>query len=200
MNATLSTERQGLASGGGHSIWFLFLGLVLLLSGTFALLAPITSTLAVSLVFGFATGISGIAQIIQAFGAKKWRGFFLNLLLGLIYLVCAVVLLSSPFASALAITLILAIFLIITGFGEIFLGLQVRPEGGWGWLVFSGLVAVIGGAWLMFRLPLAGLFVPGIALGFTLIFEGVAFLAIGLKRGRRTDPAIGSAAGAAGGA
>lgn len=178
----------GFDSRAGQRHWFVLLGIVLLLCGAFAVLAPLLSTLATTLIVGIAAAIAGVSQVIQAFRAPAWRGFFLNVLLGLIYLAASGLFLLSPITGALAIALLLAWLLLITGLGEIILAFRIRPDSGWRWLLVSGLVALVGGIWLMLRLPIAGFFVPGVALGVALLFEGAAFIAIGTGKDDRTAP------------
>lgn len=181
---TSSTLRSPILTGFdsrvGQRHWFVLLGIVLLLCGAFAVLAPLLSTLATTLVVGIAAAIAGISQVIQAFRAAAWKGFFLNVLLGLVYLAASAAFLLRPITGAIAITLLLAWLLLITGLGEIILGFRIRPDRGWRWLLFSGLVALVCGVWLTLRLPIAGFFVPGVALGIALLFEGIAFIAIGV--------------------
>jgi len=181
--STSSTLKSPLLTGfdsrAGQRHWFVLLGIVLLLCGAFAVLAPLLSTLATTVIVGIAAAIAGVSQVIQAFRAPAWKGFFLNVLLGLIYLAASAAFLLSPITGAIAITLLLAWLLLLTGMGEIVLAFRIRPDSGWRWLLVSGLVALVGGVWLTLRLPIAGFFVPGVALGIALLFEGVAFIAIG---------------------
>lgn len=185
-----SSSLAGYDSRAGQRIWFVLLGMVLALCGAFAVLAPLLSTLATTVIVGTAAAIAGVAQVIQAFRTPAWKGFFLNILLGLIYLAASAAFLLSPFIGAIAITMLLAWLLLITGAGEILLAFRIRPDGGWRWLLFSGLMALVGGMWLLLRLPIAGFFIPGVALGIALLFEGFAFIAIGLGRNKHaaTEP------------
>lgn len=177
------------AGGSGTKLASVFLGIVFILVGTFAFLAPFVSTLAMSVIVAAAATVAGVAHILQAFRAAKWKGFFLSLLLGIVYLAASVAFWLNPLVTALAITMMLSWLLVVAGVGEIALGFRVRPERGWFWFVVAGLLTVLCGIWLMFRLPMAGFLVPGVALGITLIFEGTAFLAHGLSRSDPVAPA-----------
>jgi uncharacterized membrane protein HdeD (DUF308 family) len=160
---------------------FTILGIFLVLCGTFALLAPVVSTFATTLVAAIAAVIAGIGQVVHGFRAKGWGGFFLSLIVGIIYTVGGVLIWLRPWAGAIAITVMLAWWLLAAGAGEIALGLAIRRQRGWGWMIFAGLISIICGGWLIFRLPMASLLVPGFALGIALLLEGWAFLAIGLS-------------------
>jgi len=184
MSATSNTPGlAGLDHSPRHRTGFFFAGVILMLSGVFAVLAPLVSTLAVTMIVGASLVVAGIAQIVQAFGARGWRGLFLNLLLGLICLAVGINFFFRPVTGALAITLTLSWLLFVTGAGEIALGFRIRPQRGWPWFILSGLIAMAGGAWLLLRIPVTGFYVPGLILGIALLFEGAAFLAIAFGRG-----------------
>jgi len=190
---SVTTYGESLETERPSGIWFIILGLVIALCGLFALLAPLASTIALTVIVALAAGLAGVAQIIQSFGTRTWGGFFLNLLLGVIYAACGVFLWFNPLAGALAVSMVLALFLIAAGIGEIALALKIRGESGWVWLLVSGIVALVGGLWLLLRMPTAGFFIPGIALGMALVFEGGAFVAIGLQRKPQREAAPASA-------
>lgn len=189
MSATMKASHLGgLEYSSRYRPGFLVLGVVLMLCGIFAIMAPLLSTLAVTLAVGISAAVAGVAQVVQAFRSSAWKGFFLNLLIGLAFVATAVIFLLWPPVGALAITVTISWLLLITGLGEIALGFRVRPERGWVWLVISGLVAVVAGLWLMFRIPVTGFFLPGVALGIALLFEGAAFAALAIEgRGPSTD-------------
>lgn len=161
--------------------WFLFLGIVFVISGSIAIFLPVLSTFAISMIFGATLVVTGVVRVVQAFKAKKWRGFLLNLLLGLIHLIGGAFIWFNPAAGALVITLTLSWILMAQGVAEIILAFRVRPESGWGWLLVSGIVALIASIWLILRIPVAGMFLPGVILGIALLFEGWAYIAIALS-------------------
>lgn len=161
--------------------WFLVLGIVLVLCGILAIALPLVSTLAVSSFLGALIFVAGVFHLIHAFQAKGWRGLIWDILIGLIQLIGGALIFLNPFAGAVAITAVIAWVFLLQGVAEIILALQVRPRDGWGWLLFSGIVAVLVGIWLFSRFPIAGLFVPGTIVGIALLFEGWAFIAIAMQ-------------------
>ena len=86
------TSVANMNDGGGRTTeavrqnwgWFLVLGIALVLCGAVAILLPLLSTYAASLVIGVAVAVGGVAHIIHAFRSKGWSGFFWDLLIGLI--------------------------------------------------------------------------------------------------------------------
>jgi uncharacterized membrane protein HdeD (DUF308 family) len=161
--------------------WFLALGIVLVLCGTFAIMAPLLSTLAATRLIGIVIAVAGAFHIIHSFQAKAWSGFIWDLLIGLIQLFGGALIWLNPFAGAIAITALIAWVFLLQGVTEIILSFRVRPKDGWGWLLFSGVISLLAGIWLLSRFPIAGLFVPGLIVGIALLFEGWAFIAISLS-------------------
>lgn len=175
MNATVAGEAQPRVVRL-QSIWFVMLGIVLILCGAVALLAPLASALAFTFVFGISTLIAGLAEIIHAFSTKTWGGFFINLVIGVAYAALGVLIMLNPLAGVFALSMTIAAFLIGIGLGEVFLGLRVRGERGWFWMVLSGLITLAFGIWLVTRMPAAGLVMAGAFLGAALILQGMSFI------------------------
>lgn len=179
MHATSNaSDPPGAGFSARYRPGFLISGIVMMLCGVLAIFAPFLSTFAVTLTVGVAGVVAGIAQIVQGFRSARWKGLFLYLLIGLLYVAAGALFFLSPITGALAITAILSWLLLFSGASEVALGFRMRPSRGWIWLILSGLIACAGAFWLMLRLPLSSFFVPGIALGLALLFEGAAFVAI----------------------
>lgn len=151
------------------------IGLVFIIAGTAAVLLPLASTWAVTVVIGASLVVTGIAQIFHAF-SRSWGSMILHCLLGLIYLAGGLSFWLAPLTAAFLLTIFLAWMLIIQGLGEIWLAFTSKNLKGWGWLLVAGVIALIAGLWILLRMPSFGLFLPGVLLGVSLIFEGWAFL------------------------
>ncbi|WP_114952064.1 HdeD family acid-resistance protein [Sphingosinicella terrae] len=164
------------------------LGIVFILSGTFAILMPVLSTLALTVVIGVALAFSGVSQMVYGFGRSGWDRI-LNLLLGALYLACGLVFWLDPRSAAMILTLLLSALLVTQGLGEIVMGMKMRQSRTWGWLVLSGLIAIAAGIWLILRMPIAGYFAPGTILGIALLFEGWAFIMTGSSTSAWARPA-----------
>ena len=91
--------------------WLLGLGILLSVLGLLLIAAPALGTLAIDLLVGWFLIIGGVAQLCHAFMEKAWRGFLLELLSGVLYLVVGLLLVFYPMAGAQALTIFLAAFL-----------------------------------------------------------------------------------------
>jgi len=99
--------------------WFLALGVLMVILGVIVIGTPAVATLAVGLLLGWTLVIGGVVQIVHAFMAKQWRGFLFELLGGVLYLLVGLMLVYDPLGGALALTLLLAIFLVVQGVFQI---------------------------------------------------------------------------------
>jgi uncharacterized membrane protein HdeD (DUF308 family) len=164
--------------------WLLALGILMIILGVFAIAAPAVATIAVQFMLGWLLVISGIGEGIHAFMAQGWRGFLLELLSALLYLAVGILLLVNPLEGALALTIVLAVFLIVEGIFKIITALRVRDHDGWGWLLASGIMSVILGLLIWAEWPASGLWVIGLLVGIQLLFTGWALVMLALAARR----------------
>jgi uncharacterized membrane protein HdeD (DUF308 family) len=160
--------------------WLLALGILMIILGVFAIGAPVVATIAVQVVLGWLLVIGGIAEAIHAFMAQNWRGFLFELLSGILYIVVGGLLLFNPLLGAAALTLLLAVFLVVEGIFKIIMALRVRDHRGWGWLLASGILSLILGAMIWAQWPYSGLWVIGLFVGIQLLFTGWSMVMLAL--------------------
>jgi uncharacterized membrane protein HdeD (DUF308 family) len=171
--------RHELEAIKGHWKGVLSLGIVLVLVGTVAVMAPHVATLATALVFGSLLLLAGIAQLVGAFWTRDWSGFFLTLLMGVLYAVLGVMIVRAPVRAELALTLLLACLLIIGGLFRIIGSLMFRfPH--WGWMLAGGAINLLLGILIWQQWPEAAFWVIGLFVGIDLIFTGWTWVIISL--------------------
>jgi uncharacterized membrane protein HdeD (DUF308 family) len=165
-----------------HWGWFLGLGIVLILLGTVALGSAVLMTIASVLLFGTLLIVGGALQAVHAFWRRGWNGFFIDLLGGVLYLVVGAMIAANPAASAVALTLLIAVFLIVGGVfriaGALAVRVQHRP-----WLLLYGIVNLVLGIMIWRQWPFSGLWVIGLFVGIDMIFNGwsLVMLAVSAK-------------------
>ncbi|WP_338134500.1 MULTISPECIES: DUF308 domain-containing protein [Bradyrhizobium] len=109
-----------------------------------------------------------------------------QLLLGVLYLACGIVLLSQPVASALLLTYALGLMLLVSGIVRMLVGIGHWQQSGWIMLA-SGLFGVLAGLIILTGFPATGLWVLGLLLGIDLLSHGIGWLSHALQ------PAAGAA-------
>jgi uncharacterized membrane protein HdeD (DUF308 family) len=160
--------------------WLLAFGILMIILGVFAIGAPVVATIAVQFALGWILVIGGVAEGIHAFMAQGWRGFLFELLSAILYLVVGVLLLVNPVGGALALTVVLAVFLIVEGIFKIVMALRVRDHGGWGWLLASGILSLVLGFLIWAEWPASGLWIIGLLVGIQLLFTGWSLVMLAL--------------------
>jgi uncharacterized membrane protein HdeD (DUF308 family) len=154
----------------------ILLGIVMILAG-FLVLGDVALVTVISTMFiGMMSIAAGAFEVIHAFWTKGWGGFLWQVLLGILYIAVGVVLVSQPVASALILTYVLGLLLLISGFVRILLSVSHWRDAGW-IMLLSGLFGVLAGLVILTGFPMTGLWVLGFLLGIDLISHGVAWLA-----------------------
>jgi uncharacterized membrane protein HdeD (DUF308 family) len=159
--------------------WFLALGIGLLVLGVAAIARSFVATVATLLFFGwlllFASGI----EIVQAVLVGHWAGFFHHLLAAVLFGVIGFLLVARPVISAEALTLVIALFFLISGVFQLVGSLFVAFPG-WGWQALDGIITIILGVVVLAQWPVSGLWVIGLLIGIDLVFYGAAWIALAL--------------------
>lgn len=99
--------------------------------------------------------------------------------MGLIYLITGLLALYQPIAVSSALTLLIAILLIVSGGSQILGALNNRVLPNWGWLLVSGIITLLLGIIILAGWPVDSLWILGMFLGIDLVFQGWAYVMIG---------------------
>lgn len=160
--------------------WIMAMGIFLILGGVFAISFPLAASMGIALFVGWVLLFSGIFRCIHIFMAKDWSGGLMELALGLLQAVGGGLILGNVFAGLAAITLILAISILLGGIMRILVALQLKPARGWGWMLFGGGLSVLLALFLFSNLVEASLVVMGTILGIYLLFDGWAAVSLAM--------------------
>lgn len=161
--------------------WFLALGIALAALGTFAIgwACVVEITIAATWLFGFLMLAGGIAEVVGSFTAARWSGTLVHLLIGVLYAVVGIMIIDRPAESALQLTLLISIFLMIGGIYRTVSALSHRFAG-WEWVLLNGAVTFLLGLLVYKQLPASGLWFIGLYIGIDMILNGWAWIALAL--------------------
>jgi uncharacterized membrane protein HdeD (DUF308 family) len=159
-----------------HRTWFTILGVLLIILGLVAVAFPFLTTIAAKIFLGWLFLIGGIVQIVHAFSTQRWSEFFLDLLIGVLYVVVGAWLAFFPLTGILTLTIVLALMFIIQGALELGMAFRMRPGQGWGWMLFAGIVAILVGLLILAELPSSAVWAIGLLVGINMIVSGFAYL------------------------
>jgi len=186
--------RHGLTALRGNWLWFVLLGVALVVLGFIALGSVFVASLATAVVIGALLLVGGVAETIGAFWSRGWSGFFLHLLSGVLSIVVGVLFLRAPLDALLALTLLLACLLMVSGIFKIVAALSYR-FGAWGWPLVSGAIDVILGVLIWQGWPASALWVIGLFVGISLVFRGFNWIGLGLALRALPRPGTGGDGG-----
>jgi uncharacterized membrane protein HdeD (DUF308 family) len=177
--------RQELAAFRRNWLWFVLLGVALIVVGVIALGSLVIASLATAVALGALLLVGGAAETVGAFWSRGWSGFFLHLLSGVLSIVVGVLFLWAPVDALLALTLLLACLLMVGGVYKIVAALSYRFEA-WGWPLVSGVIDLILGVLIWMEWPASALWVIGLFVGISLVFRGFNWIGLGVAL--RTQP------------
>jgi len=173
--------------------WFVGIGVGLMILGLIAGGAAVTTTVASLMVFGWLLVIGAVMEIAFSFYERTWGGMFVDLLMGVLYGVVGFMMLANPAASAVTLTLLIAMFLIIGGIFRLVAAATTRYPSR-GWLALHGVLALILGVLIWQQWPASGLWVIGLFIGIELFFNGLTLLMLGMAVHRIPEEEVDKAA------
>ncbi|MGD0442562.1 MAG: DUF308 domain-containing protein [Edaphobacter sp.] len=181
----MSTAPATLANLAPKAInWSIFLSILLIVAGLFAICIPSISGIAITLIFGWLMIVSGVTHFIFAFKSHTTGAVIWELLLGAVYLFAGVYLIMHPLAGLLTLTLFLACYLFFEGIFEIIQFFQIRPRHGAGWLLFDAIVTLILAVMIWRAWPASSVWVIGTLVGISMLFSGFSRLMLSLAARR----------------
>lgn len=188
--------RHDLTAMRGNWLWFVGLGVVLIVTGMIALTSVVVASLATAIVIGSLLLVGGVAETAGAFWCRGWSGFFFHMLSGVLSLVVGLLFLRAPLDALLVLTLLLACLLMVSGIFKVIAAVTYRFSA-WRWPLVSGLIDLILGLLILLGWPGSALWVLGMFLGISLIFRGFNWIGLGFSlhalRGPGRQPGLSAA-------
>jgi len=157
--------------------WLFAFGVILAILGIICLVNAVDASLVTAALVGLLLALAGIVEIISGFlGGGTGTRRAVHVVIGILYLVVGLWVFTEPIKGVIALTLLIAIMLIVEGILRIFWAVTERPE--WRWLhVGLGIITILLGAWLWTGIPYSGI-VIGFFVGLSLLMAGIAWMAL----------------------
>jgi uncharacterized membrane protein HdeD (DUF308 family) len=159
--------------------WLLAWGVVLVTLGIVGSGNLFAVSVATTFLVGLLMVAYGVVEVIQAFRHRKWTGFFLFVIGGLISIVAGVTIWSNPVSGAAVLTLVAAMYFIALGTVRALGALSARHPA-WGWGLANGIISVILGVMIWNRWPASSLWVIGLFVCIDMIFQGWNYIMMAL--------------------
>jgi uncharacterized membrane protein HdeD (DUF308 family) len=181
--------------------WFLFRGIIALILGLLAIFYPYSELTAFALQFALFAFVDGISLLVSGIaGATRHRERWWGLVIaGLMGIAVGVIYIAWPALSTISYALVflvmVAIWAIVNGLGQIEAAIRLRREIEGEWLLaVAGTFSILLGVAILVvtaTVPGASLISVGLIIGFWALLAGVALIALGFRlRGhkRRVQP------------
>jgi uncharacterized membrane protein HdeD (DUF308 family) len=150
--------------------------IVLIVIGLFGITLPQFLSMAIALFAGWLLLFAGtIALFITWHGFRArwvaWLKPFVLIAIGLLILL-------HPLAGTAALGLMLAIYFLFDGFAGVGSAWEMRPQTGWGWLMFNGITSLLLALVLIAGWPFSSAWLIGLFIGISLLIDGISLLMI----------------------
>lgn len=159
--------------------WIVAFGAAVVAIGIGAVAFSLLATLTTVVVIGALLLAAGTVQLIGAFVARSWQGFFVSALVGVLHILVGGIMVEHPLRAAAVLTLVIAVMLLVGGAARVLFAATHRYHGR-GWTVVSGFISIVLGVMIWRDWPEASLWVIGTFAGIDLAFAGWAWVMLGL--------------------
>jgi uncharacterized membrane protein HdeD (DUF308 family) len=160
-----------------YSTWFILYGVLLVVLGIVAILAPGVATLAFEILVGWLLLLGGAFGLFAVIASgRSAPGFWWSLITAIVCVLAGLSLLTRPLAGMLTLTIIVAAYLLASGVSHVIQALQYRREipSAWTWVLITGLVNIALGLIIISGLPGTAVWVLGLLVGINLVMTGAA--------------------------
>jgi uncharacterized membrane protein HdeD (DUF308 family) len=153
-------------------------GVLAVAFGLVALLRPDLTILALAIAFGIFAIVDGVARAVDAVRNRDRERWWVGLLMGLLGVIAGVVALLWPGITAVALTILVAAWALVTGIVEIVTAVRLRRSARGVWLLgLAGALSVVAGILLLIE-PVSGAIGLAVLIGAFAIVYGVALAAV----------------------
>lgn len=149
---------------------------VMILLGLLAVILPLATGIAVSVIVAWVVVLSGIAYVASAVADRNAGAFVWRLLIGLVYIAGGGYLAIYAQMASEALSQVIAIIFTIESILEIVTFFQFRVYAGSVWALFDGAVTLVMAFLILLPWPNSSSWAIGIILGINLMFTGLAVL------------------------
>jgi len=156
-----------------EGIFFIFLGLC-------AIVIPQFFTVAIVVFLGWILLFGGIVHVSRAFVFANMPGFSWWLFMGVLQVIVGYLFITKPVAGALTLTMLMTVFFALEGVAKISLALMMRPLANWGFILFSGITALVFALIIWISWSESAQWLLGLFLGINMVFLGWSLVKISL--------------------
>jgi len=179
---TLSFDESPLRNFGPYS---LIIGILLIGLGTLGVFLPGLMSLGTVLFFSWLLIFGGVLWAIHTYRYDSKS--VMNWIKPVLLLSVGGLMLFYPVTGVATLGLLLAIYLLMDSVSSFALAQSIHPAKGWGWMAFNGVISALLAALFLIGWPATSVWLVGLYVSISLIFDGWALVTIGwvLRKGTK---------------
>jgi len=163
-------------------------GVLLIMLGMVAIGSPLLAAVAVNALVAWLIVLAGAVHLMMAFRVHGAGSVLWKVLVGLAYVCFGAYLIVHPLLGIASLTLVLASLFLIEGILDVVLFVKMRPIHGSTWMLIDGIVTLLLGLMIYMQWPSSSAWAIGTLVGISMIFSGVARVAMSVAvRGATTQ-------------
>lgn len=179
-------ELEGAVRRSLKEHWQLFViqGILLIILGTLAVLAPVFASVAFAAFIGWLLFFAGVFRAVSLFRSPHAPGYWSSLLLSILTAILGLVIALFPLQGAITLTMVLTAYFIVHGISSFALAFSIKGDTGrWVLLLLGGIIDLALAALVIAGWPNTSVFILGLYVGINLVFTGFAlvFAALGAR-------------------
>lgn len=156
---------------------YIFNGVLFMGLGIIALIAPLAAAEFLFMLIGCLLVIAGVLQASFNFATKRHWSFYIT---AAIAIIAGILLVVRPEAGIYFFGMIIAVFLLLQGFMQLFYAGVYAPYRGWGWMLASGLLSIALAIFIFVGWPLSASWLFGVLIAINLMLFGFSLLTIAM--------------------
>ncbi len=165
-----------------QTYWKLFLaeGILFIILGLCAMVIPQFFTVAIVIFLGWILLLGGVVHVSRAFVFSNMPGFGWWLFMGALQVFVGYLFITKPVAGVLTLTMLMTVFFALEGVAKISLALMMKPLANWGFILFSGVTALVFALIIWISWSEAAHWLLGLFLGINMVFMGWSLVKMSL--------------------
>lgn len=171
---TLPVDNNAFKKFGPYT---LVTGILLIILGIAGIAFPALMSFATSIFVASLLSVGGIFWAIHTY--KYNPKSVMDWLKPSLLLISGGLMLFYPITGVATVGLLLAVYLLLDAMASFALAQSIHPAKGWGWMTFNGAISALLATLFLIGWPGTSLWMVGLYVGISLLFDGWALIAIG---------------------
>jgi uncharacterized membrane protein HdeD (DUF308 family) len=156
--------------------WSMALSVLMIIAGVLAIASPLVAGIAVTRIVGWLLLFSGVLHFVYAFRGGGVTAVLWEILLGIVYALVGIFILSNTAIGLATLTFVIALYLFVEAILEFAESYMLRYESGSGWLVFDGIIKLLLAFMIWGSWPSSKIWAIGTLVGVSMFFSGISRL------------------------